>query len=151
MMRALALAALLVGVGCAKPCRDGTILLTVDFAGLGAVDRLDVDSAGFHGSETIAPGATAGTVELDFPSGAYPRGQTLTLTVTAESQGVAIGAATLSVALKDACEAPPALAFVATDLGTSPSDGPVPDLAGSVTCVFDDPNSKFDDVCKFTL
>jgi hypothetical protein len=151
MIRALALAALVAGVGCAKPCRDGTLLLTVDFAGLGSVDRLDVDSAGFHGSEAIAPGATAGTVELDFPSGAYPRGQTLTLTVSAESQGVVIGAASISVALKDACEAPAALTFVASDLGTTPTDGPAPDLAGSFTCVFDDPASQFDGVCKFTL
>jgi hypothetical protein len=146
MTRAVALAALLVGgFGCSKPCRDGTILLTVDFTGLGAVDRLDVDSTGFRGSEAIPSGATTGSVELDFPPGTYPRGQTLNLTVTAESQGVTIGVATLSVALTDACAAVPAITFMAA-LG----DGG-PDLAGQVTCFFDDPGSKFDDICKLTF
>jgi hypothetical protein len=151
-MRALALTALVVcGLGCSKPCRDGTIFLTVEFAGLGAVDRLDVDSSGFRGSEAIPSGATSGTVELDFPPGAYPRGQTLTLTVMVESQGVVIGAATTSVTLNGACVAPPALTLAASDLGGTPGDALVPDLAGQVTCVFDDPASKFDDVCKFSF
>jgi hypothetical protein len=151
-MRALALTALLAcGLGCSKPCRDGTIFLTVDFAGLGAVDRLDVDSSGFHGSEAIPSGATSGTVELDFPAGAYPRGQTLVLTVMVESQGVVIGAATTSVTLSGGCEAPPAVTLAASDLGGTPGDGFAPDLAGQVACVFDDPRSKFDDVCTFAF
>jgi hypothetical protein len=143
MMRALALIALLAAAcGCSKHCRDGTIFLNVDFAALGAVDRLDVDSTGFSGSAAITTGATSGTIELDFPPGAYPRGQTLTLTVMAESKGVVIGVATISVALTDACEAPPPLTFAASDL---------PDLAGQVNCVFDDTGSKFDDVCRLTF
>jgi hypothetical protein len=151
-MRALTLTLVLAsGSGCSKPCRDGTLFLTVDFGGLGAIDRLDVDSTGFRGSEAISSGATSGTVELDFPPGTYPRGQTLTLIVTAESKGVVVGSATIAVALNDACEAPPALTFAAADLGAASDATVEPDLAGQVSCVFDDPGSKFDDVCKLTF
>jgi hypothetical protein len=165
VIRWLAVAALLVGAaGCSKRCKEGTILLSVDFGSIGNIDRIDVDSASFKGSQTITGNPRTGTIEIDFPPGAYPRGQTITLTVTAESNHAVVGIVTTSVMLSDSCEAPATIFFGTPDLGSAvdgmrtPGDGmqtqtdgmQLPDLLGSDLygvrfCTCDDNISKFDD------
>jgi hypothetical protein len=165
VIRWLAVAALLVGAtGCSKRCKDGTILLSVDFGSIGNIDRIDVDSAGFTGSQTITGNPRTGTIEIDFPPGAYPKGQTIALIVTAESNQAVVAIAMTSVMLSDSCEAPATLFFGTPDLGSAldgmqtPRDGmptqtdgmQLPDLLGIDLngvrfCKFDDNVSKFDD------
>jgi hypothetical protein len=128
MSRALLVAALLVSAaGCSTPCRDGTILLTVDLGGLGTVDAIDVDTGTLHGSRPLN-GTSTGTIELAFAPGTYPNGETLVLTLTARSNGSVVGTTTVTVRLKNACETVAAGAFTATS-----TDGGVSDLTSDIT------------------
>jgi hypothetical protein len=93
-MRALGL--FLVGLamtGCrANACKAGTLLVEVQLtSGAEKADVLIVDVASGDASPIRTrldhtPGIASGRIEVDFPSG-YPAGGTVTVTLTAESQG----------------------------------------------------------------
>jgi alpha-tubulin suppressor-like RCC1 family protein len=101
------LAAVLACAGCRSvPCRDGTVLLTLQLNGAAASAsqlslELSVDGQGMA-AQTLPGGS--GTIEIDFPSG-YHAGSTLTVHVTAlDATMRQVGAATTSLQLVRSCE-----------------------------------------------
>lgn len=102
-----ALAGLLVG-GCrVRPCREGTVLLTIKLPNsIADADRFEISAT--VGTSSLAAHAThprgqgEGSLELTFPGG-YPTGQTAQLDVTALRDGALVGRAHGTVALGDGC------------------------------------------------
>ncbi len=105
-MRTLALILLgaLTGCGSTRPCKGGTVFVTVTLDGAArAATNVEVDiqtDAGDHRSGIFAVRSVgAGSVEIDFPAG-YPEGQTVTVRVNAlQGAGtIATGRATFTAA-----------------------------------------------------
>jgi hypothetical protein len=127
MKLSLALA-LLVCAGCrTAPCKDGTVLLRLDYAaGAVAADDVHITISGVGGGTSDdkphVPGRAEDTIELDFPGG-YPRGSTLTVDVSASAGGMVVGTGVGSTALGGSCEP------LTITVAGSGSDAGVPDLA----------------------
>jgi len=109
------LLATLVAVSCSPltdRCKNGTLLVSVTLSGTTAgADELVVDiavdgDAPHESTLAHAPGATAGNVVVQFPSG-YPRGHRVDVTVTASSGGVVLGSASAVATLADSCAVAP--------------------------------------------
>jgi hypothetical protein len=94
---AIAVAILLLSSACSstKPCKAGTVLLSLTFDGTAAsADAVNVDVSTAGGAIQSTPvnvphGAAAGTIEIDFSS--YPEGSRVDVTVTATLGGVPVG------------------------------------------------------------
>jgi hypothetical protein len=106
---AVSLSAALVLAGCGdKPCREGTVLLTVDYQGASsAADTLaylvSVDGASRQSFTLKRSGSLPSeTVEIDFSS-RYPAGSELELSATATRQGTPVGNGMLRLPLADGC------------------------------------------------
>jgi hypothetical protein len=97
------------GCGGIKHCKEGTLLVQVDLVGGDEeADKLSVDVsiAGGQPMRTELdhpPGASSGTIEVEFPSG-YPYGQAVTVTVTASRSGTAIGRSLAVAILRAGCD-----------------------------------------------
>ncbi len=107
--------------GCAtKPCRDGTVYLTLDYAGVAsAADaiRLDVTVGDSHQGYTRprTPGAAKDALEIDFR--AYPRAATVVIAATATHGGQTIGAGLTQATLAAGCTA------LTLDVGAATTSG----------------------------
>ena len=83
------------GCGGTRACRSGTLFVTVDFvADAISAEKvsIDVKPEGAPLRTEIfdhAPGATEGTIEVDFPAG-YQSGSRVTLVLTARKNGAAV-------------------------------------------------------------
>src|SRR5207253_10402695 len=90
--------------------KEGTAFLTVAYDGLAATaDQVDLTvSVGPRPPVTRtlahAPGATQGSVEIDFASG-YPSGQTIVVDVLARQGGAVVGRGHAGATLDGACRA----------------------------------------------
>jgi hypothetical protein len=149
ILDAIGLAALAVATaaGCSRPCKAGTVLLDVGLDGgaetadslvvIALVDGVESSASGSH-----VAGVPHGTIEIDFASG-YPRGKTLTLTVTALAAGQALASdMTAPTMLIDSCaslsvhlhgSAAGDLAGDPTDLNGATADLASPSMADMVS------------------
>jgi hypothetical protein len=93
-----------------RPCKAGTLFLTVTFAGSSAdADLLTVvvsiDGVAHSGQQSHQPGSRAGTVEVDFPN-EYPAGKSVSITLTATANGLTVGrVSTEPLTLAQTCQA----------------------------------------------
>jgi hypothetical protein len=102
-------AALALASGCTSTnaCKDGTLLVAVNFdSSSGAADALVVNvtaDGDAPRTSTLAhsPGMIDGSVEIDFPT--YTAGKNVQVTFTATKGGVTVGTGTGSVALASGC------------------------------------------------
>jgi hypothetical protein len=134
----------LLGASCngVKPCKTGTLFLTLNFdAAAATATRLHVVVAIAGGAMPAADVQRAttgagGTVEVAFDPGAYPQGKTVVVTVTALSNDAPVGAGTsAATVLGGGCGALTiAVTAAGADGGTgdaavdrSGADGPHPD------------------------
>jgi hypothetical protein len=105
---ALLLLALAAGLGsdCERSCRSGTLFLDVDLGTARGAASLAVDIviAGQTQSltQTLPPGASRGGLEVGFENG-YVDGAAATVTVTAETGGVALATETRMITLASGC------------------------------------------------
>jgi hypothetical protein len=99
------------GLGCSpnvKECARGTVFVAVTLEGATqAADTLTIDvtvdsSPPVRTTLTHRPGAAVGGVQIEFPSG-YPKGSSVTVSVTASAQGSALGESRVTLALDGAC------------------------------------------------
>ena len=156
MTRPIAIVVLLAGLsGCTKPCKDGSVLLTVSGVP-SSTTHIDITSSvgGSGGADLSSPSPT-GTFELDFGNG-YPSGQMLTITATALTGSTVIASGQTTLTLGDSCEtASIALTAFAGDMTTQDLTGAdltsQPDLTGLHVCVFDSDLGidEFDSNCIF--
>ena len=102
-----ALAAIAAGVRCdggTRPCKQGTLFVTVTFSGTTrSADQLSVDVIVDGGAPKTnvrdrAAGEAEGTLEIEFPNG-YPVGSRVQVRVTALLNGSAIGTGMATVAV----------------------------------------------------
>ena len=127
--------ALVAGCTNVRPCKAGTALLalTLDAASAGAdalVVAATVDGATLTDTVAHTPGATTGTLELDFPS--YPEGKPVQLAVRATAGGNTVGSGSLAQTLPAGCAS---LAMTVQRAGSNDL-GPGGDL-GAPTCAMD--------------
>jgi hypothetical protein len=109
-MRAVALMMLLGLVGgCDKVnrCKDGTVLLSFSLTGAAAsADRFllatAIDDGPAKTADVPVAGMPNGTVEIDFPRG-YPKGQRLSVTLTAKQGDATVGTGGATTTLDAAC------------------------------------------------
>jgi hypothetical protein len=106
--------------GCTRRCREGTLFLTIsyDAASAGADQvtvRVTQDGAAPHEFSIGAARAPMDTVEVQFAAG-YPRGATVTVDVSATSQGHEVGRGHQTVRLDEGC--------TALEIGTQPPAPP---------------------------
>ncbi len=118
MRAAIAIALLVAGCG-TRPCRDGTVFLTIAYdAASAAADHVElhvtVGSASLVTTVPHDPGAATGTVEIDFANG-YPSGK-IGIFLSARQGGIIIGTGTLEAPLAPGCSA---LSAVVTASGGS--------------------------------
>ncbi len=130
-MATASLAVAVSGCGGTRACRNGTLFVTVDFVAE-AVNAekvsIDVKPEGAPLRTEIfdhAPGATEGTIEVDFPGG-YQSGNRVTLVLTARKNGLPFAAATSSLVLSSGCSS------LDVQLGGTPFDGGNGDAGGDV-------------------
>jgi len=127
----LLLALSLAGCGGTRACRSGTLFVTVDFvADAVSAEKvsIDVKPEGAPLRTEIfdhAPGATEGTIEVDFPGG-YQSGNRVTLVLVARKNGLPFAATTASVVLASGCSS------TSVQLGGMAFDGGNGDAGGDV-------------------
>ncbi len=130
----LVCAVLTLAAGCTKTaaCKAGTLLVTVDLdATASAADSLHVTVAvtggqTFTGVAAHASSAAAGTLEVDFPTGAYSAGKPATVTIAAFRAGAMLGSGAASLSqLAASCST------VAVTVRSMLGDMGAGDLAGS--------------------
>jgi hypothetical protein len=149
-MRALiafACLALVAGCGGTRACRDGTILVNVTLNGAAAgADNLAITTqigggAAKPANAPLQPGTTAGTIEITFPGG-YPSGQTVTITVEAQSGGSTVATTSGAVTLSSSC------GNLSLDFAGGGGDGGGPDACiPATTCPATVHCGKVDDGC----
>jgi hypothetical protein len=128
---ALSLALAFAGCGGTRACRNGTLFVTVDFvAGAVSAEKVSIDvkpEGAPLRTELLdhAPGATEGTIEVDFPDG-YQPGNRVTLVLTARKNGLPFAATTASVVLASGCSS------TSVQLGGALLDGGNGDAGGDV-------------------
>lgn len=128
-LAATALGLAFAGCGGTRACRNGTLFVTVDFvADAVSAEKvsIDVKPEGAPLRTEIfdhAPGATEGTIEVDFPGG-YQSGAHVTLVLVARKNGLPFAANTASVVLASGCSS------TTVQLGGMPFDGGNGDAAG---------------------
>ena len=104
---ALVLALFAAGCGGVRACRASSILVSLAFPDAGAgADTLELDVAidGTPSKVNMFPlaGQTAGTVEIDFPSG-WPAGHVVMLRARATAQGSQVAVGQTTITLPDGC------------------------------------------------
>ncbi len=134
----LLVAALAVGGdACTKTasCKPGTLFVTVRLdAGSAAADTLHV-SVVLAGGQTWAGSgargstASSGTVEIDFPAGSYPAGQSATITVDALAAGNVVGTGSSPIASLPAGCATATVDVQSTTGGDMGGDGGTGDMS----------------------
>ena len=107
----LAVASLVGQLGCGqiRPCRTGTVFLTIRLSAADGIDRLSIDLA-VNGASSLAPGELAlapgnragGGVEVDFPKG-YPAGAEVVVVVTAWAGANPVGTRSARQTLAPSC------------------------------------------------
>ncbi|HET6149955.1 MAG TPA: hypothetical protein VFH68_20615 [Polyangia bacterium] len=104
----LASAIALAACGDTRPCKSGTLFVTVDFQGP-ALDADNLLVVVTPDGETArqdtfphGPGTATGTVEVDFPAG-YRAGRAVHIMLTAQKAGVVVATASQSLLLTDGC------------------------------------------------
>jgi hypothetical protein len=123
------LAFALAGCGGTRACRDGTLFVTVDFVADAVSAQkvsIDVKPEGAPLRTEVfdhAPGATEGTIEVDFPGG-YTSGNRVTLVLVGRKNGLPFAATTASVVLASGCSS------TTVQLGGTPFDGGNGDAGG---------------------
>jgi hypothetical protein len=130
--RLLALIALVCGCRNHATCRPDTIFLhlSLDAAAAGA-DTLDVSLISGSGTlQATTPYHGGTTVEVDFPSGKYPSGESVTLVVAVRRQGIEIARGTVAnQVLPKGCAAFTISVGAGGDMGPTDGGGSA-DLAG---------------------
>jgi hypothetical protein len=132
----LALLGATIGCGSA-PCRDGTALVTVNFADALGADAVEIGvtvDATQHVDTRLDgwSGGTTGTVEVRFPSG-YPVGRELNIEIIAWKGDVALGSGSASLVAAPGCSAVSVnVVSTAADLALDPADAALDagDLSG---------------------
>ena len=123
------LALAFAGCGGTRACRDGTLFVTVDFVADAVSAQkvsIDVKPEGAPLRTEVfdhAPGATEGTIEVDFPGG-YTSGNRVTLVLVGRKNGLPFAATTASVVLASGCSS------TTVQLGGTPFDGGNGDAGG---------------------
>ena len=117
----------MIGSGCGntRPCRTGTLFLSVKFPAGTTVTSFSVSisvngQAPKTSSITLPAGQKSGTVEVDFPSG-YPSGKSVAVTVTPMNGGTALGDKSTNLIAPAGCAALE-LDFSGGDAGTGTQD-----------------------------
>jgi hypothetical protein len=107
---ALPLSLLSGGCGSTKPCKTGTLFVTVLLdAATRSGDQVSIQltTEGQPARQSLfdhRPGAPDGTIEIDFPEG-YPAGKHVDLRIVIEQAGAPIGAGVAALNLGDGCSA----------------------------------------------